>query len=92
MTVRLDRYVRETGAKKGRVIEDALDSYLSTLDEVPAEYVVPCRVVLTDESFDGVLEAIGSAAEPTATLRDRSRCRTREGATSVSRTSRKSEA
>lgn len=67
---RLDRYVRETGAKKGRVIEDALDSYLSTLDEVPAEYVVPRRVVLTDESFDGVLEAIGSAAEPTAALRD----------------------
>ena len=64
----LDRYVRETGAKKGRVIEDALDSYLATLDDVPAEYVVPRRITLTRESFDRVL-ALMDDAEPTPALR-----------------------
>lgn len=64
----LDRYVRETGAKKGRVIEDALDSYLATLDDVPAEYVVPRRITLTRESFDRVL-ALMEDTEPTPALR-----------------------
>lgn len=65
----LDRYVRETGAKKGRVIDDALESYLATLDDVPAEYVVPRNVTLSRESFESVRRLMDEA-EPTQALRD----------------------
>ena len=34
---RLDQYSRETGVKKGRIIEDALNSHLDALDELPAD-------------------------------------------------------
>lgn len=66
---RLDRYARETGAKKGHVVEEALDAYLSAYEETPAEYLVPRQVVLTPESFERVIEFIDAPPEPTDALR-----------------------
>jgi len=68
--LRLDQYARETGVKKSRVVDDALGRHLDVLDEIPAEFIVPATVVLTDESFDDVLAVITPPAEPTPALRD----------------------
>lgn len=65
-----DSYVRETGAKKGRVIEEALDSFLAAKNGIPAEYVVPRRVVLSAESFDRLVARIEDPGEPALALRD----------------------
>lgn len=66
---RLDRYTRETGARKGHVIEQALDEYLTSHDEVPLEYAIPREITLTSTSFARVLELIESPPEPSEALR-----------------------
>jgi uncharacterized protein (DUF1778 family) len=66
---RLDQYARETGMKKGRIIEDALMTHLDALDEIPAEYIVPTRMVVTAESWDAILREIENPSEPTPALR-----------------------
>ena len=67
---RLDQYSRETGVKKGRIIEDALNSHLDALDELPAEYIVPTRIVVTAESWELILDEIENPSEPTPALRE----------------------
>ncbi|HEY5540402.1 MAG TPA: hypothetical protein VIL41_02995 [Coriobacteriia bacterium] len=65
----LDEYVRATGAKKGRVIEEALDFFLAAQSGIPAEYIVPKTIVLTGESFDRLVYRIENPGEPTPALR-----------------------
>lgn len=67
---RLDQYARETGMKKSRLVEEAILAHLDTLDVVPAEYVIPARVVVDDATWDSVLAQIESPDEPTSALRD----------------------
>lgn len=66
---RLDSYVRETGIKKGRLVEDALVHHLDALESIPADAIIPTRVVLSAESFDRLAERLESAPAPTPVLR-----------------------
>ncbi len=66
---RLDEFARETGLKKGYILEQALDSYLSSADAIPAEYLVPSVLVLTNESYDRVVHQMLHPEEPTPALR-----------------------
>ena len=66
---RLERYVRKRGVKKGYVLEQALSQYLTALEEMPEEYIVPTRIVLTNASFDRVLDAIEHPSKPTKALK-----------------------
>ena len=50
----LDRRVRATGVKKGYVIEQALRHYLQALQDLPADVVVPPRIVVSRRSGDVV--------------------------------------
>ena len=65
----LDEYVRATGAKKGRVIEEALELFLAAQTGIPIEYIVPKTMVLTNESFDALVDSIENPGEPTPALR-----------------------
>lgn len=67
---RLDQYARETGMKKGRLIEDAILAHLDTLDAVPAEYAIPAGIVVDAESWERVLATMESSADPTPALRE----------------------
>ena len=62
---RLDRFVRRTGQTRARVIEEALLQHLQALEELPADVLVPARVVLTAESAAAVRDAISRPAKPT---------------------------
>ena len=66
--VRLDEFVRETGLKKGRVIEDALNAHLDALDELPEDAIIPTRIVLTKESGARFLERLAEEPKPTEAL------------------------
>lgn len=66
---RLDMFVRETGVKKARVIEDALNYHLDALQELPADAIIPTRIVLSHESGVRFIEELESDAEPTDALR-----------------------
>lgn len=67
---RLDQFAHETGMKKGRVVEDAITRHLDALDEIPADYIVPTRIVVSAESWDTIVEQIEHPAEPTCELRE----------------------
>ena len=66
---RLERFVRRTGQTRGRVIEDALMQHLQALEELPAEALVPARIVLSPESAARVRQMITRPPEPTEDLK-----------------------
>lgn len=65
----LERHVRRTGVKKGHLVEQALLHHLQALDELPAEYVVHPRIVVSRKTGEELLRRAESA-EPTPALRD----------------------
>lgn len=66
----LERQARATGIKKGHLIEVALRYHLRALQELPADALVPARIVLTGRSFEQVADRLGSPGKPTKALRD----------------------
>lgn len=66
---RLERFVRRTGQTRGRVIEDALLQHLQALEELPAEALVPARIVLSRDSAARVRRMISQPPEPTEDLK-----------------------
>jgi hypothetical protein len=65
----LDRHVRETGAEKGKVIDDALRHHLQALHQLPTEAIVHPKLVVTRRSGERIVNEI-ETAEPTKALRD----------------------
>ena len=65
----LERHVRATGMKKGYLVEQALRHHLLAMEQIPAEYVVRPKIVLTRESGQAVLGQIESG-KATAALRE----------------------
>jgi hypothetical protein len=53
----MDKHVRRTGIKKGHLIEQALLHHLQALDELPAEYVVRPRIVVSRKTGEALLAA-----------------------------------
>jgi hypothetical protein len=65
---RLEKHVRATGVKKGYLVEQALLHHMLALDELPAEYVIHPRIVVSRKTGDAILKEMKSA-EPTPALR-----------------------
>ncbi len=65
----LERFADARGLKKGYVIEDALLHHLQALREIPADVVVPVRLVLTSASFSKAAERVLHPRRPTAAMR-----------------------
>ena len=66
----LERYSKATGIKKGHLIEDALRYHLRAVHELPADVLVPPRLVLTKRSFQALVDKLASPGVPTAALRE----------------------
>jgi uncharacterized protein (DUF1778 family) len=66
----LEQHVKATGVKKGHLVESALRYHLRALHELPADVLVPPRLVLTHRSFGQVVERLHSPGKPTKALRD----------------------
>jgi len=62
---RLERFVRRTGQTRARLIEDALLQHLQALEELPADVIVPARILLSEESAARVRDMITRPPEPT---------------------------
>jgi hypothetical protein len=67
---RLERYTEAHGYKKGAVIEAALLHHLRALDELPADVIVPARVVVEPDTFERLEANIARPPEPAGALRD----------------------
>lgn len=66
---RLERFARRTGQTRARVIEDALQQHLQALEELPADVLVPARIVLTAESAAKVRAALTRPPSPTEDMK-----------------------
>ncbi len=64
----LDRAADARGLKKGHVIEEALLHYLHALRELPADVIVPSRVVLSETSARAVVDALAHPGAPTPAM------------------------
>jgi hypothetical protein len=65
----LDAYVEARGLKKGYVIEQALQHHLRALKDLPADVIVPPRVVVGVKTAAHLLERMTSPRKPTAAMR-----------------------
>jgi hypothetical protein len=66
----VERYAEAHGVKKAHLVEEALLHHLQALRELPADLVVPPRMVLTQASFARVARAVRKPRKPTKALRD----------------------
>lgn len=66
----MEYYSATYGIKKGFLIETALNHYLQVLREIPEEFIVPTKIVLSADSFAKVLEMIENPPEPTDALKE----------------------
>lgn len=65
----LEKHVRATGVKKGHLVEQALLHHLQALEELPAEFVIHPRIVVSRKTGAAILKQM-EAAEPSSALRD----------------------
>lgn len=54
----LEKHLRRTGVKKGHLIEQALLHHLQALDELPIEYVVHPRLVVSRQTGEELLSNV----------------------------------
>jgi hypothetical protein len=64
----MERHVRRTGVKKGHLVEQALLHHLQALEELPAEYIIHPRIVVSQKTGEDLLKR-ADVAEPTPALR-----------------------
>jgi hypothetical protein len=64
----LEKHVRATGVKKGHLVEQALLHHMQALEELPSEFIVHPRIVVSRRTGQAILEQMESA-EPTPALR-----------------------
>lgn len=64
----MEKYARRTGVKKGHLIEQALLHHLQALEELPVDFVVSPRIVVSRKIGEELLRNAESA-EPTPALR-----------------------
>jgi hypothetical protein len=65
----LEKHVRATGVKKGHLVEQALLHHLQALEQLPAEFIIHPRIVVSRKSFAEIAKEVESA-EPTTALRE----------------------
>ena len=66
----VERYAEAHGVKKGYLVEEALLHHLQALRELPADIVVPPRLILTATSFEAAAKLVKKPRKATKALRD----------------------
>jgi hypothetical protein len=66
--VLIEKHVRQTGVKKGHLIEQAVLHHIQALNELPAEYIIHPRIVVSRKTGEDLLRQVESS-KPNAALR-----------------------
>ena len=64
----MEKHVRQTGVKKGRLVEQALLHHLQALETLPADYIIHPRIVVSRKTGERMLRQAESG-KPTPALR-----------------------
>lgn len=67
---RLERLTRATGLKKAWIIETALNHHMLALSQLPADVIIPSRIVVDRKTGKRILKRIAKPAEPTDAMRE----------------------
>ena len=65
----LENYARNTGIKKGFLIEQAVLDYIRALQQLPADILVPAKIVLSRDSARKIVAHMRRPPRPTSPLR-----------------------
>ena len=65
----VERYVEAHGIKKAALIELALLHHLQALREIPADVIIPPRIILDRKAGEQILERLAKPREPTAAMK-----------------------
>jgi len=66
----LEKHARASGIKKGRVVEMALLHHLQALQEIPADVMIPPRLVVSKEEGQKLLRRLKKPRRPTRAMRE----------------------
>jgi hypothetical protein len=66
----VEEYAEAHGVKKGFLIEEALLHHLQALRELPADVIIPPRLVVTAETGERVLARVRKPRRPTKAMRE----------------------
>lgn len=67
----VDEYTEAHGLKKGFLVETALLHHLQALRELPADVIIPPRVVVSEESMRTIADLLERPPAPTPALKKR---------------------
>lgn len=66
----VEQYARATGVKKGHMVEMALLHHLRALQELPADVIIPPRLVVTKETGRDIASLIEKPPKPTKAMKE----------------------
>lgn len=66
----VEEYADHHGVKQAHLVEEALLHHIQALRELPADLVIPPRVVVSRDSGETILEKIEHPRKPTKAMRD----------------------
>lgn len=64
----VEKYAEAHGVKKGRLIEEALLHHLQALRELPADVIIPPRLVVSQEVMERVSGLVKQPRKPTKAM------------------------
>lgn len=66
----VEAYSASHGIKKAFLIEEALQHHLQALRELPADVIIPARLVLSDEGMQTLIKQLSGKTKPTQQLKE----------------------
>ncbi len=67
---KVERYAESRGVKKGHLIEEALLHHLQALCELPADIIIPPRVVVDEQTAKTFQERVDKPRRPTKAMEE----------------------
>ncbi|MCX7082535.1 MAG: hypothetical protein NT008_04165 [Methylococcales bacterium] len=64
----VENYSKKSGVKKGFLIEEALLHHLQALKELPADIIIPAKIMLTEKSMSQIINLVANPQQPTPAL------------------------
>ena len=66
----VERYTEARGVKKGHLIEEALLHHLQALRELPADIIIPPRIVVDEKTAKAIHDRVDNPRAPTKAMED----------------------
>jgi uncharacterized protein (DUF1778 family) len=66
----VENYSKKSVVKKGFLIEEVLLHHLQALKELPADIIIPAKIMLTEKSMSQIIDMLENPPQPTQALKE----------------------